>query len=383
MARASSSADDSSSTAEIVDVVLYLFVLGPAVEWCLKSPRVNRGRPGSRSGIALAVCLLATIAGGKLAFELAGRDPNHFQVLGVRVDATHAEIKRAYKADSLKYHPDKNPDDPKAHTKFMNMQRAYEVLKDPTQRDVYNKFGKSGLDDQSGSSTSLTNIAVFYVIWIVIGYLLTMGKASEDARTWAFSGLLALAVFEYQTRILSSDFLAPIFPHSTVNEKLELLHRLFPPFLHGSRMISQVIFRDLGLYNKLLLEQMHLKVDELGKQVHATRLEFDSRQTGASSGGTAAADTALAPSAAAAPNANSMAEAVQQAEETWKSLLQQQPALQPSTDSANESSAEAPAATSPAAAASQVTQQANQTRLMNIVWFFVIYAFFKYLVDKD
>ena len=90
--------------------------------------------------------------------------------------------------------------------------------------------------------------------------MLTMGKASEDARTWAFSGLLALAVFEYQTRILSADYLAPLSPHSTVNEKLEVLHKLFPPFLHGARMISQVIFRDLGVFNKVMLEQMHLKV---------------------------------------------------------------------------------------------------------------------------
>ena len=126
---------------------------------------------------------------------------------------------------------------------------------------------------------------------LVVGYLLTMGKGSEDARTWAFSGLLALAVFEYQarlecfraracasrailpssarliaqcarrshplhfprippfpaqTRILSVDYLTPLFPRSTVNEKLELLHKLFPPFLHGSRMISQVISRDLA-----------------------------------------------------------------------------------------------------------------------------------------
>ena len=36
---------------------------------------------------------------------------------------------------------------------------------------------------------------------LVVGYLLTMGKGSEDARTWAFSGLLALAVFEYQARL--------------------------------------------------------------------------------------------------------------------------------------------------------------------------------------
>ena len=61
-----------SSASEAVDVVLYLFVLGPAVEWCLKSPRVNGGRPGSRRGIALAVCLLAAIAGEENRW--AGRD---------------------------------------------------------------------------------------------------------------------------------------------------------------------------------------------------------------------------------------------------------------------------------------------------------------------
>ena len=74
---------------------------------------------------------------------------------------------------------------------------------------------------------------------LVVGYLLTMGKGSEDARTWAFSGLLTLAVFEYQTKILSVDYLAPIFPQSTVYEKVEILHKLFPPYLHGARMISQ------------------------------------------------------------------------------------------------------------------------------------------------
>ena len=70
-----------------------------------------------------------------------------------------------------------------------------------------------------------------------MGYLLTMGKASEDARTWAFSGLLALAVFEYQTRILSVDYLTPIFPYTTAHEKVELLHKLFPPFMHGTRKL--------------------------------------------------------------------------------------------------------------------------------------------------
>lgn len=234
------SSDAESGTSEIVDFVLYMFVLGPSVEWCLKSPRVNKGRPGSWRGICLAVLLLGGIAATKLSFELVNRETNHFETLGVRTDATTFEIKRAYKQISLKYHPDKNPDDKHAAEKFIRYQSAYEVLKDASRRDAYNKFGTAGLTDNVDTLSSLTSLSIFYIMWLVVGYLLTMGKSSEEGRTWAFSGLLALAVFEYQTRILSIDYLAPIFPHSTVHEKVELLHKLFPPFMHGARMISQV-----------------------------------------------------------------------------------------------------------------------------------------------
>ena len=260
--------DEGSGGGEIVDFVLYMFVLGPAVEWCLKSKKVNPHRPASVQGIALAVLLLAAIAGVKLSWEYVGRDNNHYETLGVRVDSPSSEIKRAYKTISLKYHPDKNPDDPNAATKFIKYQSAYEVLKDSNKRDTYNKFGQAGLDDKSGSqdtSSQLWSLAMFYIIWLIVGYLLTMGKASEDGRTWAFSGLLTLAVFEYQTKILSIDYLAPLFPQSTTHEKVEILHKLFPPFLHGARMISQVIFTDVALVNRLRVEEMHVKATTYSK----------------------------------------------------------------------------------------------------------------------
>jgi len=350
------------------------------VEWCLKSPRVNRGRQGSHMGILLAVCLLAAVAVGKIAMELHGRDPNHFVTLGVRVDAPVAEIKKAYKAASIKYHPDKS-DDPNAHAKFMKVSSAYEVLKDASSRDAYNKFGAKSSDKE----TSLTSIAIFYVIWLVVGYLLTMGKGSEDARTWAFSGLLALAVFEYQTRILSSDYLAPIFPYSTVDEKLELLHKLFPPFLHGSRMISSVIFRDVGLYNKMLLDQMHLKVDLLGRQVLSTRREIEARSE-AGGGATAAPLAANAAASGLNTTGGQPSDAMREATDAWAALLQPEPSAQAASAPAAEG---APAADSTGqaggatAAVPGLASAANQNRLMNIVWFFVVYAGFKYVVDKD
>ena len=142
-------AEASSQGSELVDFILYMFVLGPAVEWCLKSPRVNRRGPGSPMGIALAVLLLAAISGAKMSYEFIGRQPNHFETLGVRVDARTADIKVAYRTISLKYHPDKNPDDKSAAEKFIKYQAAYEVLKDASKREVYNKFGQPGIDDNS------------------------------------------------------------------------------------------------------------------------------------------------------------------------------------------------------------------------------------------
>ena len=71
----------------------------------------------------------------------------------MRTDSTTYAIKRAYKDISLKYHPDKNPDDKKAGEKFIKYQAAYEVLKDASKRDAYNKFGAAGLDDGHARAT--------------------------------------------------------------------------------------------------------------------------------------------------------------------------------------------------------------------------------------
>ena len=111
MARKGADEDAGGEHSELIDIVLYMFVLGPAIEWCLKSPWVNRGRPGSRRGILLAIALLATIAGCKLAWEIAEREVNHFTTLGVRVDASKREIQKAYQVQ-----PRSRPLTTRAHT---------------------------------------------------------------------------------------------------------------------------------------------------------------------------------------------------------------------------------------------------------------------------
>jgi len=64
---------------------------------------------------------------------------DYYKILGVSKDATEEEIKRAYRRLALKYHPDRNPDDPYAEEKFKEISEAYAVLIDPAKRREYDE----------------------------------------------------------------------------------------------------------------------------------------------------------------------------------------------------------------------------------------------------
>ncbi len=66
---------------------------------------------------------------------------DYYKILGVGKSATQQEIKKAYRKLAAKYHPDKNPDDPSAEDKFKEVGEAYEVLKDPEKRKLYDQAG--------------------------------------------------------------------------------------------------------------------------------------------------------------------------------------------------------------------------------------------------
>ncbi|MFN3604705.1 MAG: molecular chaperone DnaJ [Leptonema sp. (in: bacteria)] len=75
---------------------------------------------------------------------MANRD--YYEILGVSRTATQEEIKSAYRKLAMKYHPDRNKNNPEAEEKFKEATEAYEVLSDAEKRKIYDTYGKEGLN---------------------------------------------------------------------------------------------------------------------------------------------------------------------------------------------------------------------------------------------
>ena len=70
---------------------------------------------------------------------------DYYEVLGVSRQADDEEIKKAYRKLALQYHPDRNPGNAEAEECFKEAAEAYEVLRDPQKRPIYDTYGHEGL----------------------------------------------------------------------------------------------------------------------------------------------------------------------------------------------------------------------------------------------
>lgn len=94
-----------------------------------------------------------------------GKD--YYKILGISKGAAEEDIKKAYRKQALKWHPDKNKA-PNAAEKFKEVAEAYEVLSDPKKREIYDQYGEEGngeassVDGVGGPPPQIAYICVFF-----------------------------------------------------------------------------------------------------------------------------------------------------------------------------------------------------------------------------
>ena len=99
---------------------------------------------------------------------MAKRD--YYEILGVGREASQDEIKKAYKKQALKHHPDKNPGDAEAEKRFKEAAEAFDVLGDEQKRSTYDQFGHAGLSGAGAGPRGFSNVDdIFSVFGDIFG----------------------------------------------------------------------------------------------------------------------------------------------------------------------------------------------------------------------
>ena len=78
------------------------------------------------------------------------QDRDYYDVLGLNRDASDDEIKKAFKQQAMKHHPDRNPDNPNAEASFKEAKQAYDILSDGQKRAAYDQYGHAGVNQNMG-----------------------------------------------------------------------------------------------------------------------------------------------------------------------------------------------------------------------------------------
>jgi hypothetical protein len=140
-------------------------------------------------------------------------------------------------------------------------------------RKLYERYGAAALKDvrsraqlaARSDTDTLMGMASFYVLWGVLTYLMTLGAARDQARTWSFVGLIVSMFVEFQMTFGGWDPLTSVFTRTTISEKVSLVHSLYPAFMHACILLSQFTFVDLDALQLLMLQTVLNQQKDLGE----------------------------------------------------------------------------------------------------------------------
>jgi len=114
---------------------------------------------------------------------------DYYEILGVGKQASHEEIKSAFRKLAIKHHPDKNPDNKKeSEERFKEISEAYEVLSDSEKRSIYDTYGHQGLENAFQGGFSWQNFTHFEDLSDIFGNISELfGGLGVDSDVFGFS----------------------------------------------------------------------------------------------------------------------------------------------------------------------------------------------------
>ena len=102
---------------------------------------------------------------------------DYYEVLEVGKSASASELKKAFKKKAMKYHPDRNPDNPEAAEKFKEAAEAYDVLSDPQKKGAYDQFGHQGVEGMGAGGPNFNDFNINDIFGDIFG-----GGAKQSSR---------------------------------------------------------------------------------------------------------------------------------------------------------------------------------------------------------
>jgi len=94
---------------------------------------------------------------------------DYYETLDVSRDASASEMKKAFKKKAMKFHPDRNPDNPEASEKFKEAAEAYDVLSDPQKKSAYDQFGHQGVEGMGAGSPNFNDVNINDIFGDIFG----------------------------------------------------------------------------------------------------------------------------------------------------------------------------------------------------------------------
>lgn len=125
-----------------------------------------------------------------------------------------------------------------------------QVLSNQESRMLYNKFGEAGLQKVIDGNEVLLEMAVTYLTWGMLVFVLTLGKSSSTARNWIYSGQIGMLILEVSLTLQDMTLPDWFLPTTTEYEILWLMHAMFPAFMNGCRVIGSFYYVDIDELTK-------------------------------------------------------------------------------------------------------------------------------------